>query len=135
MQEFPINFLAVVVAAIVRMIVGMIWYSPILFGPAFLKLAGCSPEEMKARLPRAVVSDLVGSLIMAFILVHAVHYAGAQTVLTGIAVGLLNWLGFIAVTHFALVVYEKRPFRLFVINNGYQAIALAIMGAILAIWP
>ncbi len=113
----------------------MLWYAPPTFGPAFMRLTGCSPEEMKARLPRAIVSDLVGSLIMAFILVHAVHYAGAQTWLTGAAVGLLNWLGFIAVTHFALVAYEKRPFRLFVINNGYQALALAIMGAILAIWP
>ncbi len=135
MQEFPINYWAVLVAALVRMAVGMAWYSPPVFGPAFMRLANCSQEEMKARLPRAVVSDAVGSLIMAFILVHAVHYAGAASWLTGAAVGLLNWFGFIAVTHFALVMYEKRPFQLFLINNGYHAVALAIMGAILAIWP
>ncbi len=135
MQEFPINYLAVLIAAAVRVVVGAIWYSPVIFGPAFMRLAQCSEAEMKARLPRAVISDVIGSLIMAFILVHAVHYAGATTWLTGVAVGLLNWFGFIAVTHFALVMYEKRPFRLFLINNGYQALALAIMGAVLAVWP
>jgi uncharacterized protein DUF1761 len=135
MQEFPINYLAVLVAALARIVVGMAWYSPPAFGPTFMRLTNCSPEEMKARLPRAIVSDVVGSLVMAFILVHAVHYAEAQTWLTGAAVGLLNWFGFIAVTQFALVMYEKRPLQLFWINNAYQALALAIMGAILAIWP
>jgi Protein of unknown function (DUF1761) len=135
MQEFPINFLAVVAAAAVRMAVGMLWYSPIAFGPTFLRLTGCTPEEMKARLPKGILTDAVGSLIMAFILVHAVHYAGATTLATGAAVGLLNWLGFVAVTHFALVIYEKRPPRLFLVNTGYQAIALLLMGAILAVWP
>jgi hypothetical protein len=90
---------------------------------------------MRRRLPKAVLSDFIGALIMAFILVHAVHYAGATTWLTGLAVGLLNWLGFVAVTHFALVMYEKRSIELFAINMGFQALTLAIMGAVLAAWP
>jgi hypothetical protein len=90
---------------------------------------------MMARLPAAILSDVVGAVIMTFILAHAVYYAGAVTWATGAAVGLFNWLGFIAVTHFALVMYEKRPFKLFLINNGYQALSLAVMGALLAANP
>ena len=47
--------------------------------------------------------------------------------------GLLAWLGFISVgEHFTLVIYEKRSYELFLVSDGYQALTLAIMGAILA---
>lgn len=131
MHEIPMNWTAMAIAAAARVILGMIWYSPILFGPSFMHLTGCSEGEMKARLPTAILSDVVGALVMTFILAHAVYYAGAISWQTGLAVGLFNWLGFVAVTHFALVMYEKRPFKLFLINNGYQALSLATMGAIL----
>ena len=134
MHEIPLNWAAILVAAVVRTVIGFLWHAPFAFGPAFMRLTGCGEAEMKARLPAAVLSDLIGSLIMSFILVHAVYYAGARTAPTGVAVGLFNWLGFVAVTHFGLVAFEKRPFKLFAINTGCQAVALAVMGAILATW-
>lgn len=132
MQEIPFNWPMIGAAILVRVVIGAIWYSRLVFGPAFMRLTGCTEEEMKRRLPMAVLSDIIGSFLMAFILYHAVYYAGARTMGAGVAVGLFNWLGFVAVTHFALVMYEKRPFKLFLINNGYQALTLAIMGALLA---
>jgi hypothetical protein len=134
MQEFPINWWAVLVAAIVKMAIGAAWYSPLLFGPRWMALASCSEADMKARLPRLLTFDFVASLIMAFVLVHAVHYAGAQTLATGAAVGFFNWLGFIATVTFGLTVYEKRPWALFGIANGFQLVSLLVMGAILAVW-
>jgi len=134
MQEFPINWWAVLVAAIVKMAIGAAWYSPLLFGPRWMALASCSEADMKARLPRLLAFDFIASLIMAFVLVHAVHYAGAQTLATGAAVGFFNWLGFIATVTFGLTVYEKRPWALFGIANGFQLVSLLVMGAILAVW-
>jgi hypothetical protein len=34
-----------------------------------------------------------------------------------------------------ITLYEKKPFALFVITNGWQLISLMVMGAILAVWP
>jgi len=134
MQEFPINWLALIVAALVRMVVGALWYAPFAFGKPWMRLVGCSPEEMKAGMPKALAVDAIGSFIMAFVLVHAVHYAGAASAGQGAAVGFFNWLGFIAVTTLAASVYEKRPLRLFLINNGFQLVSLLLMGAIVAVW-
>jgi len=134
MKEIPLDWLAIIVAAVLRQVIGMLWFSPVVFGPAFVRYTGCSEQEMKARLPVAIACDLVGALIMSFILVHAVYYSGATTIATGAVVGLFNWLGFVLVTHLPLVTYEKRPLGLFAINNGYNALTLAIMGAILAVW-
>lgn len=134
MQSFPINYLALLVATLVRMVVGALWYSPPLFVKPWLAMVGQTPEEMKAGMGKNIVTDLIGSFIMAFVLDHAVHYASATTIGQGIAVGFFNWLGFIAVVTLSAVNYEKRPFMLWVINNGYQLLTLLIMGAIVAVW-
>jgi Protein of unknown function (DUF1761) len=84
--------------------------------------------------PRAIAVDLIGSLLMAFVLEHAVIYAGATMLATGAAVGMFNWLGFVAVILMGMVVYEQRPLRLFFINGGFNLIALVLMGALLAVW-
>ncbi len=71
---------------------------------------------------------------MAFVLVHAIRYAGAVTVPQGLAVAFFNWLGFVAVVTIATVTYERKPFRLFLLNNAYLLLSLLVMGAILAVW-
>ena len=134
MQEIPVNILALIFAAAIRFVVGALWYSPVAFAPAWRHLVGIDEAQMKAGLPRAIAVDLVGSFIMAFVLVHAVVYAGATSVWTGAAVGFFNWLGFVAVILLAQNVYEQRPLKLFAINAGFNLIALLLMGALLAVW-
>jgi Protein of unknown function (DUF1761) len=134
MQHFAINYWALVIATGVKIFIGMVWYSPLLFGKQWSKLVNCAPDEMKARMPKLLAGDFVSTFIMAFVLVHAVHYAGASSASLGAAVGFFNWLGFVVVTSFALTAYEKRPWRLFLINNGFQLLSLLAMGAIAAAW-
>jgi hypothetical protein len=133
MQSFPINWWAVIVAALVKFFLGWLWYSPIM-GKQWRGTVGISEADMRASLPSAIPVDIVGALVMSFVLLYAVHYAGANTLLQGAAVGFLTWLGFIATVQLSQSVYERRPFRLFVINNIYLVVALIIMGAILAVW-
>ncbi len=85
-------------------------------------------------MPRAIAVDAVGSLIMAFILLHAVVYAGGNTLLLGAAIGALNWLGFVAVVLVATNVYEQRPLRSAYLGAGFNLVAMVLMGALLAIW-
>ncbi len=135
MQEFPINWFAILGAVIIKQAIGAFWYSPVLFGPSWCKLAGVSEEQMKAGLVKALVPDVIGAAVMAFVLVHAVHYAGAQNWAQGAAVGFFNWLGFVAVATLGSVTFEKRPLQLYLINNAYLLLALLLMGAVLAVWP
>lgn len=134
MREIPIHFFAILSAAVAKVVIGALWYSPALFLNQWLKLSGVSEQQMKDGMGKAVAVDVVGSFIMAFVLVHAVRYAGAETVPQGMAVGFFNWLGLVAVVTIGTVTYEKKPFGLFLLNNGYLLISLLTMGAILAIW-
>src|ERR1051325_527499 len=77
MREIPIHFAPLAAAALTRMVLGALWYSPMLFLRAWHRVSGVSEAEMNAGIARAVAVDLVGSLVMAFVLLHAVKYAGA----------------------------------------------------------
>lgn len=134
MREIPIHFVPILAAAIVRMAIGALWYSPALFLPAWHRVSGVSEAEMKSGMARAVTIDFIGSLIMAFVLLHAVKYAGAESAVQGMAVGFFNWLGFIAVVTIGTVTYLRKPFQLFLVQNGYLLLSLLAMGAILAVW-
>ncbi len=134
MRQIPINFLALLVAAVAKMVIGAVWYSPPLFLRPWRRLTGITEQQMKEGMGKALIVDFVGSLLMAFVLVHAIRYAGAVTVPQGLAVAFFNWLGFVAVVTIATVTYERKPFRLFLLNNAYLLLSLLVMGAILAVW-
>jgi hypothetical protein len=134
MQEFPINWLAILAAVIIKQALGALWFSPALFGLPWCKLTGVSEAEIKAGLAKAPIPDVIGSALMAFVLVHAVHYAGAHNWAQGAAVGFFNWLGFVAVATLGSVTFERRPLQLYLINNGFLLLALVLMGVVLAVW-
>ncbi|HEX9445955.1 MAG TPA: DUF1761 domain-containing protein [Candidatus Binatia bacterium] len=134
MREIPLSFLPVLAAAGAKMALGALWYSPLLFLDRWHRASGVTEKEMKEGMARALAVELAGSLIMAFVLLHAVRYAGAETALQGMAVGFFNWLGFVAVVTIGVVTYQRKPFALFLLQNGYLLLSLLAMGAILALW-
>jgi len=134
MQSFPINYPALVAATVAKSVLGWLWHSPPLFLKPWMRLTGVTDAQMKAGMAKALTVEVVGNFVMAFVLVHAVHYAGAHGALQGAAVGFFNWLGFVLVVALAAAAYENRPLALVAINTGYQLVGLLAMGAIVAVW-
>jgi len=130
----PINWLAVLVAAIIRMAVGFAWYSPPLLLKPWQALTGVTPETMKAGLGKAMVVDVIASLIMAFALANIIVGANITDWLNGALAGFWVWLGFQATLLVSLWGYENRSLKLIAINLGNNLIALLLMGALLAVW-
>jgi len=141
MQTVPINYLAVVVAAAASMIIGSLWYGPI-FGKIWMQLAGITPEQKEAAKARGMakifIIAFVGSLVMSNVLAHSLVFASAYYKIGGMQAGLMtgfwNWLGFVAPVILGSVLWEGKPWKLWVLNNGYYLIALLVMGMILALW-
>ena len=66
-QEIPnINWLAVLVAAILRIVVGSVWFSPVAFVKPWQQLTGVTPDSMQRGLARAIIVDFILSLVMKF---------------------------------------------------------------------
>jgi len=132
-----INLIAVVAAAVVSMVIGMFWYSPLAFGKMWMRLMGFEEkdkEKMKQDAKKAYPFAVLSSLVMAFVLAMFVDYAGAITVLQGVITGALIWLGFIATVTLQPVLWAGRSVKLYALDNGHNLIALVVMGAILAVW-
>ena len=130
----PINWLAVLVAAIIRMAVGFAWYSPPLLLKPWQAVTGVTPESMRAGLGKAMVVDVIASLIMSFALANIIVGAGITDWLNGALAGFWVWLGFMATLMVSLWGYENRSLKLIAINLGNNLIALVLMGALLAVW-
>lgn len=130
----PINWLAVLVAALIRMAVGFAWYSPPLLLKPWQALTGVTPETMRAGLTKAMVVDVIASLVMAFALANIIVGAGITDWLNGALAGFWVWLGFQATLLVSLWGYENRSLKLIAINLGNNLIALVLMGALLAVW-
>jgi hypothetical protein len=130
----PINYLAVIVAAAVNYAIGSLWYG-VLFAKSWMKLTGM--KEMKVTAVSVVVA-LVGAFFTSWILAHSLVFAGAFMKTSGIGLGLttgfFNWLGYIAPVTIGVVIYEKKPFSLWILTNAYWLISLLVMGIILAYW-
>ena len=134
MQPVQIHPLPFILAVLVKVVVGALWYSPLLFLKPWQRLSGIRDEQMKGGMVKGFTTWILGAVIMTFVLAHAVFYAGAKTIPLGAAVGFLNWLGFILVVQLDDWAAAKRPTQLLLINAGSNLVALVIMGAILAAW-
>lgn len=125
-----INLLAVLVAGVVHTVIGLVWFMPKLFGNSWVELTG---KEMKPA-GRWIPAGLIGHQVMAFVLALIINLANVTNVVGGAVVGILVCLGFMATLEIGELIWEKIPFKLFLIRVGNQLVGLASAGAILAIW-
>lgn len=128
------NWFGIILAAIAQMVVGFIWYGP-LFGKTWMSMMGINTQRMSREgMGRTYAIQAVGSLVTAYVLAKLVGMMGAKTLAAGVQAGFWVWLGFVATVTLGSVLYERRSWNLYVLNNGYQLVSLAIMGAILVRW-
>jgi hypothetical protein len=125
-----INWLAVLVAGIVHIMVSLVYFQPVFFGKAWVELTG---KEMKPA-PRYIPFGFAAHLVCVLVLAVIVILANASTLLEGIAVAILVWAGFIVTLEAGELVWEKIPFKLFLIRIGDHLLTLSLAGAILALW-
>lgn len=129
-----INYLAVLVAAFSTFLLGGLWYSPLLFGKAWMRVNDFSEAELeKFSKARMFGWSSVFALVMAFNL--AMFLASPDTnVVWGMTAGALAGLGWVAMSVGIIGVFENKSWLYIAINGGYMVIAFVLMGAILGAW-
>ncbi len=139
-MNVPVNYLAVLVAAIASMLVGFVWYG-MLFRKPWMAMMGYTVENMKQikMSPNlAYALQFVGSLVTAYVLSHIVVFAsaylGAEGAMRGASTSFWVWLGFVVPVTLGVVLWENKPWKLWLINASHYLVSLVVMGVILAWW-
>lgn len=127
------DFIAVIIATIVNNALAMAWYSPKFLGTVWAKEHQFDLETLKPS-PLHFIGAVLVSFLTAFVFSLIINWVGINTSFEGMALGFLIWLGFVVTTHFSGVIWAKKPFKVYLIDTGFQLVSLLIMGAILGFW-
>ena len=137
MQQFGVNYLAVLAAAVASMVVGFLWYGP-LFGKVWIKLMNFDKKKMnegkKKGMGKLYALTFLTSLVMSYVLAHFVGYMQAKTVADGALLGFWVWLGGLATTQLGMVMWEGKSVKLYILNTLHYLATLVVMASILAVW-
>jgi len=134
MHHLQLNFVAIVVCAVVLWLLGAVWYSPVLFAKPWMAMVNVPTVGKNKAMMKGMISSFLLDILLALVLAHVVRWSGAVSFGHGAFVGFLMWLGFFAAPALPQGFYEGRPVKLFLINTGYMLVGLIILGGILAVW-
>ncbi len=138
-MEVEINVWAVLAATVASFVVGMIWYSPQVFGERWRKLIKMDKKVMdKGPEPSAWLLTVAGALLQAFVLAHVTYlssqfftdYSWMQAALSS---AFWMWAGFqlsMILTHDS---FEQRPLTLSILTAGNQLATLLAMGLVIGL--
>jgi hypothetical protein len=129
-----INYVAVVVCAVVYWLLGGLWYG-VVFSQRWMALENITEAQARGTnvaLPYLITFVL--NLLIAFVLAQICSWRNANTAGRGAAIGVLLWAGIVGPITYTTHMYEMRPKELFAINEFYPLLGLCLMGVILGVW-
>jgi uncharacterized protein DUF1761 len=129
-----INYLAIVIAAIVAWLAGAAWYMAL--GKTWMAALGITPEKMAearnqpgAYLP--FIYSFIAELVMAWVLAGLLGHLGPLTLRGGVVSAAFCWLGFVITVMVVNNGFARRDWRLLWIDGGHWLLVLVLMGAII----
>lgn len=158
------NVMAILVAAIVPIILGFLWYNPMLFGNVWMRESGMTEEKMKGGnmaviFGVSIVLSLLLSFFTQFLVIHqlgAIQMIGGDPASTDVLPSFQAFMddygsnhrsfghgaihGAMAGVFMVLPIlginglFERQSWKHILVNAGYWIIALTIMGAIVCGW-
>jgi mannitol-specific phosphotransferase system IIBC component len=136
----PINFISVIVAAVVAFIVGFMFHGP-LFGKMWMKLANIHPtgkEKLSDMFPQ-MVKNLVANIVCAYVLamfiyVTASYYNNVGNIVGGMGISFWAWLGFLVTSTSMDVIWMGKSKNLWLFEAAASLVSFLAMGAVLAAW-
>ena len=142
MPVVEMNWLAIGIAVLANFVLGFIWYTP-LFGKVWAKEIGFDFEEKpeNAIFVRALLLMIIGNFLMAYVFFHniavwnPITWGQSPSEMSAIAMAgnaaFFTWLGFYVPNDLSGIAWEKKSWKLFGINTGYNFVSLLIVAIII----
>ena len=112
---------------------GAAWYSPALFGHAWMAELGKSAEDLEPS-PVAMVGSVFSCFVVAVSLALLLWGLGVSTWTGGLGVSALIGFGIVAMTMLSDSLFSEWGWKLYIIQSGYRVLYILLSGAILGGW-
>lgn len=131
----PVNEISILVSALLAVAVGSIWYSPLLFGSAWMKSAHLSEDDLemsRKKMIQTVVGAVILNGVLLFVIAQFLSIFAESISVWKMGVGLIVFLSASVVN---VLLWEKRSYAYVLIHMGYAS--LVVFGGITIIyyWP
>lgn len=133
MSGTKLNYLAIIVAAVVHFAFGWAWYSA--FAAPWMAGVGLTPEMVEGNSSATpfVIAGVV-LLVAAFVLAWLIARLDPKGAAGGARIGAIVGIVFIAAYQGLNYGFQMKPLSLWLIDAGYAVIGMIIMGAIIGAW-
>lgn len=132
--NFGVNYLAVLVAAIISIVIGFAYYSPQAMGDRWMTFLGTTRAQLGNPEPMGMGAGVIAALVNAWVLAVLALNLGATGAGEGAMLGFLCWLGFMATITAAEVAFLKQPWGLWLLNNVHNVVVQIVMAVIVTVW-
>ena len=133
MEFGQVNFLAVLVAAVVGFMTGPLWYGP-MFGKQWKELTGITEEQGREMGMKPLIVTFVGFLFLSYAIARVMSFGPMEGIQWGIMVAMLVWILVMAPLMLSQVLYQNQPIKLWAIDASFRLVTTLIIGIILGLW-
>ena len=129
-----VNIWAVILAGISYLILGALWYSPLLFGKQWMALNGFTEKDLKTNKPMWMITLLtfLSACVASFVI--SMVLGPRSSAVFGAIIGACIAFFWIAMSKLTSVLFENQPVKLYLLHAGFDLVAFMIMGAIVGFW-
>lgn len=133
-----VNWLAVIVGALIYFVLGALWYSPAFLGRRWQRSIGWDPEQRppEMKMTTYLVPGLA-YLVMAVAVGLLAEATGTDTIGEGLVLGIVLGIGLSLMHTLVDATFDPNkpePWTWFAINGSYHALGLIIVAVIVALW-
>ena len=132
------NYWAVLAAAVAVLVLGWLWYSPLLFFKPWMRLRGMDPVAAMAgaKMPAGkLLIELVRCLVLAYVIARFTALLGVSSWMGAVHLGLFLWIGFPVILLAGSVLWENVPWKVAAIHAGDWLVKLLVIPIVVSLWP
>jgi hypothetical protein len=133
---FEVTWLPILVAGVLNVVLGMIWYHEKVFGASWMKCLNLSPEQQAAGKRKMIVSVIfafLAAMVVAYVMNHFGIAWGVFDWIGAIELAFWCWLGFTAPTMLGMVLWEQKPFKYYAIVSGFWLVSFIMTAVVLVL--
>jgi hypothetical protein len=127
-----VNWVPILTAALINVVLGMIWYSKFAFGDKWSALVKKKRTDKPD--PTDFILAFAAAVAMSVILQGVMTATAGGKAINGALIASMLWLGIMVPVFMANYLWENKSLNLIVINGAYWLVSIAIQGALLAAW-